>query len=107
MISLSFNTIPTEPNNNSNIDALTGFTGTLAKRAKLSKAMWLLVIIDVLFVLAGLTALFIPIKNNLGITSGDIRVAFYIFIGYNVLLVVGFACSEIVINFVHGRGFKD
>ncbi|MNY60312.1 hypothetical protein D3C86_1968470 [compost metagenome] len=87
-------------------------TGTLAKRAKLTKAMWNLVIVDSLLILAFLIFVTIVALTSLkiseiGIRPTDIRTAIYAFFGVNIFLLLAFGLAEIVINFRHGRGFKE
>lgn len=107
LISLALNNVPTPPE--SNKDPLSGFTNIVATRAVLTKAMWLLLMVDCLAVLAFAVYWFVPpeLKQSIGLTRADIRLAFWVGFVMNIGLVSAFVFSEIIINFVHGRGFKE
>jgi ABC-type multidrug transport system fused ATPase/permease subunit len=104
LINLSLSNIPTEPSNG---NPLVEVTKEVVKHAKLTKSMWLFVLGNLIVLIAFFTVFFLPKPlSYIGITPLDVRIAFFIFIGMDVLVFLSYVFAEIFINHKHGRGFK-
>ncbi|WFR63011.1 hypothetical protein P9222_08615 [Paenibacillus amylolyticus] len=104
LINLSLSNIPTEPQNG---NPLVEVTKEVVKHAKLTKGMWFLILANLIGLIAFFTVFYLPKPlSYIGITPSDVRIAFFIFIIMDVLVVLSYVFAELFINDKHGRGLK-
>ncbi|KAE8558029.1 hypothetical protein BJH92_22465 [Paenibacillus polymyxa] len=104
MLSLSLNSLQTDPNNPPS--PFSTVATALINKAVLTKAMWFLAILDVLLISGLGLAVYLGVDLAYLWKTGDLRVGIWIWGILHVLLVLFFAIAEVVINFIHARGLK-